>query len=252
MSGVAFKHDLGEWRNRSGVAGAQAQGLQPGCMVSALNRTGTVDENGDMVSGIHETTPGRMLIGALLLAPLLLTELYFEFMAGARGWLAVPAALSVTLAVIVERWLFFAEAEHSVPATVVALNTPALAAGIVLFGLLVAQALTIWSLRRPEHRLPLLLGWGWWALAALVITLPLALLLLDHWPLERLGRLRAAYPGERHARPRPAAEAQHQLKQQVVQQLPPDGPHEFDVDQVLIPAHNLYWLQGKQQLALWG
>ena len=52
-------------------------------------------------------------------------------------------------------------------------DSPALAAGIVLFGLLVAQGLTVWGLRRPANRLPLLLGWGWWALAALVITLPL-------------------------------------------------------------------------------
>lgn len=61
-------------------------------------------------------------------------------------------------------------------------DDPALAAGIVLFGLWLALALTFWSAQERANRLPLLLGWGWWALASLVITLPLATSYLLHGP----------------------------------------------------------------------
>jgi hypothetical protein len=56
------------------------------------------------------------------------------------------------------------------------------AAGIVLFALAVALGLTLWSAKDRSNRLPLLLGWGWWILAALVITLPLDTSYLLHGP----------------------------------------------------------------------
>jgi hypothetical protein len=61
-------------------------------------------------------------------------------------------------------------------------DNPALAAGTVLLALALALGLTIWSARDRNNRLPLLLGWGWWALASLVITLPLETSYLLHGP----------------------------------------------------------------------
>ncbi len=56
------------------------------------------------------------------------------------------------------------------------------ATSVVLGGVALALALTLWSARRPEHRLPLLLGWVWWGLAALVIAYPLPAGYLLHGP----------------------------------------------------------------------
>lgn len=61
-------------------------------------------------------------------------------------------------------------------------DNPALATAIVLFGLALALALTVWSARDRDNRLPLLLGWGWWALASLLITLSLPASYLLHGP----------------------------------------------------------------------
>jgi len=52
----------------------------------------------------------------------------------------------------------------------------------VLFGLVVALGLTVWSARNRSNRLPLLMGWGWWLLAALVIAIPLSANYLLHGP----------------------------------------------------------------------
>ena len=53
---------------------------------------------------------------------------------------------------------------------------------LVLAGLGVMLALTIWSARDRDNRLPLLLGWGWWALASLLVALPLETSYLLHGP----------------------------------------------------------------------
>ena len=50
--------------------------------------------------------------------------------------------------------------------------------GVGLIGLWVGWLVA----RRPEARLPLLLGWGWWGLAALVIAIPLPTTYLLHGP----------------------------------------------------------------------
>jgi hypothetical protein len=54
--------------------------------------------------------------------------------------------------------------------------------GLVLGGLTVMAGLTFWSARAKENRLPLLLGWGWWALASILIALPLDTSYLLHGP----------------------------------------------------------------------
>jgi len=59
---------------------------------------------------------------------------------------------------------------------------PAVAAFTVLFGLALALGLTVWSARERANRLPLLLGWAWWVLASLLITLPLPASYLLHGP----------------------------------------------------------------------
>jgi hypothetical protein len=51
-----------------------------------------------------------------------------------------------------------------------------------LLGLALLLGLTAWSARRPSNRLPLLLGWGWWGLASLLIALPLPAGYLLHGP----------------------------------------------------------------------
>jgi len=56
------------------------------------------------------------------------------------------------------------------------------AAILVLAGLGLMLALTIWSARDKNNRLPLLLGWGWWALASLLVALPLETSYLLHGP----------------------------------------------------------------------
>jgi hypothetical protein len=52
----------------------------------------------------------------------------------------------------------------------------------VLFGLVIALGLTVWSARDGRNRLPLLMGWGWWLLASLVIAIPLSANYLLHGP----------------------------------------------------------------------
>jgi hypothetical protein len=52
----------------------------------------------------------------------------------------------------------------------------------VLFGLGVTLALTVWSGRREANRLPLLLGWSWWAMASVVVAAPLPANYLLHGP----------------------------------------------------------------------
>ena len=59
---------------------------------------------------------------------------------------------------------------------------PAVAVGVVLLGLALTLGLTVWSAREPSNRLPLLLGWGWWGLASLVITVGLETNYLLHGP----------------------------------------------------------------------
>jgi hypothetical protein len=52
-------------------------------------------------------------------------------------------------------------------------GTDPAAAALVIAGLGVMLALTIWSGRDHENRLPLLFGWGWWGMASLLVALPL-------------------------------------------------------------------------------
>jgi len=59
---------------------------------------------------------------------------------------------------------------------------PTVAVGMVLFGLFVLLGLTFWSAKNPTNRLPLLTGWAWWGLSALVIALPLETSYLLHGP----------------------------------------------------------------------
>ncbi len=58
-------------------------------------------------------------------------------------------------------------------------ETPAI---IILLGLILVLSLTAWSSRAPANRLPLLLGWGWWGLASLLIAIPLSATYLLHGP----------------------------------------------------------------------
>ncbi len=52
-------------------------------------------------------------------------------------------------------------------------GTDPAAVALVLVGLGLMIALTIWSGRDRENRLPLLFGWGWWGMASLLVALPL-------------------------------------------------------------------------------
>lgn len=54
--------------------------------------------------------------------------------------------------------------------------------GVVLLGAAATLLLTILAWRLPHNRPVLLLGWGWWAAASLVITLPLSADYLLHGP----------------------------------------------------------------------
>ncbi|MBN1317631.1 MAG: hypothetical protein JXA42_19260 [Anaerolineales bacterium] len=53
---------------------------------------------------------------------------------------------------------------------------------IVTIGLVLTLALTIWRAREKAGRLALLLGWGWWGMASLVIAIPLPTSYLLHGP----------------------------------------------------------------------
>ena len=55
-------------------------------------------------------------------------------------------------------------------------------ASIVLVGFVLMLLLTYWSARDPSNRMPLLLGWGWWVLATLLVSLPLPAGYLLHGP----------------------------------------------------------------------
>lgn len=59
---------------------------------------------------------------------------------------------------------------------------PTIAVVVVLSALTLAFGLTFWSAREPANRLPLLLGWGWWGLASLLITVGLETNYLLHGP----------------------------------------------------------------------
>jgi hypothetical protein len=59
---------------------------------------------------------------------------------------------------------------------------PTIAIVVVLLALALALGLTFWSARDPVNRLPLLLGWGWWGLASLLITIGLETNYLLHGP----------------------------------------------------------------------
>ena len=56
------------------------------------------------------------------------------------------------------------------------------AATLVLGGLAVTLALTAWSAREARNRRPLLLGWGWWGLASLLLVVSLPTTYLLHGP----------------------------------------------------------------------
>ncbi len=65
---------------------------------------------------------------------------------------------------------------------------------VVLVGFLLIIGLTFWSARQPKNRLPLLMGWSWWFLASIVITIPLSASYLLHGPrLLYLGSLGLAF-----------------------------------------------------------
>jgi len=55
-----------------------------------------------------------VLLGVLFVGPLILTMLALVLPGPAAAFAAVLAAASATLGVGVERWLFFAQAKHSV------------------------------------------------------------------------------------------------------------------------------------------
>jgi len=59
---------------------------------------------------------------------------------------------------------------------------PGLTNGLVFLGLAAMLGLTAWSARQVFNRLPLLLGWGWWGLASLIIVLTLPAGYLLHGP----------------------------------------------------------------------
>ncbi len=54
--------------------------------------------------------------------------------------------------------------------------------GVALIGVALTLALVIWRIRQTDGWRPLLLGWGWWALAAGVIVIPLPTGYLLHGP----------------------------------------------------------------------
>lgn len=56
------------------------------------------------------------------------------------------------------------------------------AASLVLASAAMTLLLSLWVGRQRSKRLPLLLGWGWWAVAALVIVVPLSTGYLLHGP----------------------------------------------------------------------
>lgn len=59
---------------------------------------------------------------------------------------------------------------------------PTVSVVVVLSALALALILTFWSAREPANRLPLLLGWVWWGLASLLITIGLETNYLLHGP----------------------------------------------------------------------
>ncbi|MGW8319095.1 MAG: hypothetical protein ACWGPS_07575, partial [Candidatus Promineifilaceae bacterium] len=64
---------------------------------------------------------------------------------------------------------------------------------ILLAGLGLSLILTLWAARRPGNRLALLLGWGWWVLASLLLALNLPTYYIEHGPrLTYLGAIGVA------------------------------------------------------------
>ncbi len=60
---------------------------------------------------------------------------------------------------------------------------PNLAANLILLtGLVLTLVLTLWAARRPGNRVALLLGWGWWVLASLLLALNLPTYYIEHGP----------------------------------------------------------------------
>ena len=71
-------------------------------------------EMGFKVARKHRARLRRIAVGAGLIGPVLLLGVKLLVVGRLSMWLAVPAALLLTLGVVVGRWLFFAEAEHTV------------------------------------------------------------------------------------------------------------------------------------------
>ena len=71
-------------------------------------------EMGFQVARKHAQKLRRICFFTYFLIPILLTSLTTE----ASPWIAIPgalaAAISVSVGVVIERWLFFAEAKHAV------------------------------------------------------------------------------------------------------------------------------------------
>lgn len=53
---------------------------------------------------------------------------------------------------------------------------------VVVGGAAITLALAAWAARVHQNRLPLLVGWGWWGLASLLIAIPLPTIYLLHGP----------------------------------------------------------------------
>lgn len=53
---------------------------------------------------------------------------------------------------------------------------------LILFGLGLTLALTLWATRKSENRWPLLVGWGWWLIACALLTFSLQTDYLLHGP----------------------------------------------------------------------
>ena len=109
------------WRAIAGEVAGSTPGSATGLVgsVSVLDpphteRNYLLREMGFKVARKHRTRLRRIAVGAGLIAPVLLLGVQLLVFGRLWTWLAVPAALLLTLGVVVERWLFFAEAEHTV------------------------------------------------------------------------------------------------------------------------------------------
>ncbi|MEL7447987.1 MAG: DmsC/YnfH family molybdoenzyme membrane anchor subunit [Pseudomonadota bacterium] len=109
------------WRamasDKTGSTLGSATGL--GASVTVLDpphteRNYLLREMGFKVARKHRGRLRRIALACGLVAPVLLLGIQLLALGRLAVWLAVPAALLLTLGVVVERWLFFAEAEHTV------------------------------------------------------------------------------------------------------------------------------------------